>query len=66
MRRRPFADAQVGAGNCRKPPPMTHQEIEQMKRERAVAINALRDIADMTIDYKVKQLADQIIQELIQ
>jgi hypothetical protein len=45
---------------------MTHQQIEQMKRERAVAINALRDIADMTIDYKVKQLADQIIQELIQ
>jgi len=45
---------------------MTHQEIEQMKRERAVAINTLRDIADMTIDYKVKQLADQIIQELTQ
>ena len=42
---------------------MTHEQIEQLKRERAAALNALADIADFTIDYKAKQLAEQTIQQ---
>ena len=42
---------------------MTHEQIEQLKRERAAALNALADIADFTIDYKVKQLAEKTLQQ---
>jgi hypothetical protein len=45
---------------------MTPEQIEQLKRERAIAINALADIADFTIDYKAKQLAEQTIQRIKQ
>lgn len=42
---------------------MTHEQIEQLKRERAIAINALQRIAETTFDYQVKLLAEQTIQE---
>ena len=45
---------------------MTPEQIEQLKHERAIAINALADIADMTIDFRAKQLAEEIIQRIKQ
>ena len=42
---------------------MRPEQIEQLKRERAIAINALAAIADMTIDFRAKQLAEQTLQQ---
>ena len=43
---------------------MTPFEIQKLLAERADALNALAEIADMTIDYKAKELAEQTIQRI--